>query len=208
MVFRLFLVLVWLIPVFCRAEYTLDASPRSGAETMRGRIELSGCSLWLNVAGIGRYEIVATDDKDAPNGEALKKMVDAQVIAKVRYTGAGRVQILSTEPEPAPLSSVEWEMMRHVNRARIANNRVPFRWSPALMASARQHSANQARSGRMYHGGTSGWSGENVAVGQRDSEDVTRAWMNSAGHRANILNGRFTEIGVGAVGRYYTQQFR
>lgn len=208
MMFRLLLVLVWLIPAFCRADYKLDGSPRSGVETMRGRVEMTGSALWLSVAGIGRYSITTATDPGAPDGAALKKLIDLQVIARVRYIGHGDVQIIATEPEPAPLSATEWEMLRHVNRARLANNRPPFRWSPALMATARQHSANQSRSGRMFHGGTSGWSGENVAVGQRDAEDVTRAWMNSPGHRANILTGRFTEIGVGAVGRYYTQQFR
>ena len=39
--------------------------------------------------------------------------------------------------------------------------------------------------------------GENIAWGQRTSEQVVNAWMNSEGHRANILNPRYTSIGVG-----------
>ena len=38
---------------------------------------------------------------------------------------------------------------------------------------------------------------ENVAVGQRSGADVVSAWMSSPGHRANILNPRYTELGVG-----------
>ncbi|MED1102965.1 CAP domain-containing protein [Bacillus paramycoides] len=51
--------------------------------------------------------------------------------------------------------------------------------------------------------------GENIAQGQRTPEEVVQAWMNSAGHRANILNSGFTHIGVGYVesGNYWTQQF-
>ncbi|MGG5736658.1 MULTISPECIES: CAP domain-containing protein [Bacillus cereus group] len=51
--------------------------------------------------------------------------------------------------------------------------------------------------------------GENIAQGQRTPEEVVQAWMNSAGHRANILNNSFTHIGVGYVesGNYWTQQF-
>lgn len=51
--------------------------------------------------------------------------------------------------------------------------------------------------------------GENIAKGQRTPEAVVRAWMNSSGHRANILNASFTEIGVGYVasGHYWTQMF-
>ena len=41
--------------------------------------------------------------------------------------------------------------------------------------------------------------GENVARGQRDAADVMDSWMNSAGHRANILNCGFKAIGVGVT---------
>ena len=40
-------------------------------------------------------------------------------------------------------------------------------------------------------------SGENIAWGQKSPQQVMNAWMNSAGHRANILNARFTKLGVG-----------
>jgi len=55
-------------------------------------------------------------------------------------------------------------------------------------------------------------SGENIAWGQRSPEEVVNAWMNSAGHRANIMNRNFTKIGVGyyqnANGtKYWSQLF-
>ena len=51
--------------------------------------------------------------------------------------------------------------------------------------------------------------GENIAQGQRTPQEVVNAWMNSAGHRKNILNGNFTHIGVGyeASGNHWTQMF-
>lgn len=54
--------------------------------------------------------------------------------------------------------------------------------------------------------------GENIALGQRSPKEVMNSWMNSPGHRANILSEAFTEIGVGyakgANGRnYWTQMF-
>ncbi|WP_312098137.1 CAP domain-containing protein [Niallia sp.] len=51
--------------------------------------------------------------------------------------------------------------------------------------------------------------GENIAKGQKTPEEVVNAWMNSEGHRANILSDKFTHIGVGYVenGNYWTQQF-
>ncbi len=51
--------------------------------------------------------------------------------------------------------------------------------------------------------------GENIAMGQKTPEAVVTAWMNSPGHRANILKAQYTEIGVGYVasGNYWTQMF-
>lgn len=54
--------------------------------------------------------------------------------------------------------------------------------------------------------------GENIAMGQTSPAQVMAGWMNSVGHRANILNTSFTKIGVGVAqnpnGRYYwTQHF-
>ncbi len=50
---------------------------------------------------------------------------------------------------------------------------------------------------------------ENIAKGQATPEAVVNAWMNSSGHRANILNGSYNKIGVGYVadGKYWTQMF-
>lgn len=49
--------------------------------------------------------------------------------------------------------------------------------------------------------------GENIAAGQKTAQDVMNAWMNSSGHRANILNSSYTELGVGyyAGGSYGTE---
>lgn len=57
--------------------------------------------------------------------------------------------------------------------------------------------------------------GENIAAGYPDADKVVNGWMNSEGHRANILNARFSELGVGHVfkddreyGHYWVQIFR
>ena len=50
---------------------------------------------------------------------------------------------------------------------------------------------------------------ENIAMGQRTPEEVVNAWMNSDGHRKNILSSSYTHIGIGYVenGHYWTQMF-
>ncbi|HYK71739.1 MAG TPA: SafA/ExsA family spore coat assembly protein [Pseudoneobacillus sp.] len=54
--------------------------------------------------------------------------------------------------------------------------------------------------------------GENIAAGQRTPQEVVNSWMNSPGHRANILSANFNQIGVGyssggSYGTYWTQMF-
>jgi uncharacterized YkwD family protein len=53
--------------------------------------------------------------------------------------------------------------------------------------------------------------GENIAMGQPTPQEVVTAWMNSPGHRKNIMNGAYTHLGVGYVLKngkaYWTQQF-
>ncbi|HCF82769.1 MAG TPA: serine protease, partial [Ruminococcaceae bacterium] len=51
--------------------------------------------------------------------------------------------------------------------------------------------------------------GENIAYGYRTPAEVVEGWLNSPGHRANILTGSFTHIGVGynENGNYWVQLF-
>lgn len=91
-----------------------------------------------------------------------------------------------------------------------------------LTAAARDHAQDQADHKEMSHTGSDGstpgervtragyrWSevAENVAAGTTSAERVMTIWMNSSGHRANILNCAFRHIGVGHVNGYWTQVF-
>ncbi len=49
--------------------------------------------------------------------------------------------------------------------------------------------------------------GENIAKGQTSPQQVMNDWMNSAGHRANILNSSFTKIGVAEYNGEWVQEF-
>ncbi|GIP15728.1 hypothetical protein J40TS1_13700 [Paenibacillus montaniterrae] len=49
--------------------------------------------------------------------------------------------------------------------------------------------------------------GENIASGQRTAEQVMNDWMNSSGHRANILNSSYSKLGVGYVNGKWVQLF-
>jgi uncharacterized protein YkwD len=109
-------------------------------------------------------------------------------------------------------SGWENEIADRVNSERGMRGMRPLKVTLSLMHSARSWSGRQASERRMYHSNWPGM-GENVAYGQKDPADVMRAWLTSPGHRANILNPKYTEIGVGVViagngQAYYTQHFR
>jgi len=49
--------------------------------------------------------------------------------------------------------------------------------------------------------------GENIAKGYMTSDAAEQGFMNSPGHKANILNTNFTQVGIGIAGTLYTQEF-
>ncbi len=51
------------------------------------------------------------------------------------------------------------------------------------------------------------YAGENIAMGQQTPQEVMKAWMNSQGHRENILKAEYTQIGVAYYNGYWVQEF-
>ena len=110
-----------------------------------------------------------------------------------------------------------------VNRERAANGLSPLKYSdrlsePALVrAKEIQSSFSHTRpngskcfTAITEAGITYRTAGENIAYGQRNPEEVMNAWMNSSGHRANILGANYEYIGIGVTyqnGIYYWSQF-
>ena len=116
----------------------------------------------------------------------------------------------STAVEPV-LNSVESAIVRKTNAERAKYGRSPLTIDASLLQSARRHAQWMTHNRTMHHA-SNGAVAENIAMGQRSSSKVIRTWMNSPGHRANILNSRYRRIGVAAYrtsdGRnYWCQQF-
>lgn len=122
------------------------------------------------------------------------------------------------------VSSYEKEVVRLVNEIRVKNGLNPLTEDWELSRVARYKSRDMKDNNYFSH--TSPVYGspfnmlksfgikykaaaENIAKGQATPQTVVNAWMNSAGHRANILNSSYTKIGVGYVksGNYWTQMF-
>jgi len=120
--------------------------------------------------------------------------------------------------------SFEKEVIRLVNVERSQNGLSPLEYDWQLSRVARIKSQDMKDNKYFSHtsptygspfqmmksfGITYRSAGENIARGQATPAAVVKAWMNSSGHRANILNSSFTHIGVGYVadGKYWTQMF-
>lgn len=132
-----------------------------------------------------------------------------------------------TIPNASPLKSIEDEIIRLVNVER-GKNGLPLltaNWQASRVARIK----SQDMINNNYFSHTSptygspfkmmesyglrfSAAGENIAYGQQTAAAVMNSWMNSAGHRANILSRSFTQIGVGVAKKsngtlYFTQMF-
>ncbi|MFF4243327.1 sigma-70 family RNA polymerase sigma factor [Streptomyces sp. NPDC001822] len=129
------------------------------------------------------------------------------------------------KPPPAAPSAAD-EVIALVNTARSKAGCSPVTGNSKLTTAASRHSADMVARDYFSHTSPDGtdpgaritaagyrWStyGENIAKGQQTPESVMDAWMNSEGHRANILNCAFKEIGIGredsSGGPVWTQNF-
>ena len=126
---------------------------------------------------------------------------------------------------PESVTAYETEVVRLVNDVRKANGLKPLLQDWQLSRVARYKSQDMRDLGYFSHtsptygspfnmmksfGISYKTAGENIAKGYSTPKAVVDAWMNSSGHRANILNPSYTHIGVGFVasGNYWTQMFK
>jgi uncharacterized YkwD family protein/spore coat assembly protein SafA len=132
--------------------------------------------------------------------------------------------VLNIPMTDSSVLSYEKEVVRLVNEIRVKNGLRELTHDWQLGRVARIKSQDMRDNGYFSHtsptygspfqmmksfGITYRSAGENIARGQQSPQAVVNAWMNSSGHRANILNSSFTHIGVGYVadGKYWTQMF-
>ena len=174
---------------------------------------------------ISKFGILPDDSQctDCENGESSKPLVPEQ------STQPGKSEQSESSDAKTPsvdssVSDYEKQVVEIVNRYRAENGLKPLTLNTELSRVARLKS--QDMKDKKYFSHTSPTygspfdmmkkfgisyrtAGENIAMGQRTPEAVMTAWMNSSGHRANILNSTYTQIGVGYVadGNYWTQMF-
>ncbi len=102
------------------------------------------------------------------------------------------------------------ELLSYTNTAREENDLEPLKTNDKLSEAANEKAADMVKEGYWSHtspDGTTPWywidkvgytystAGENLARGFTSSSSIVNAWMNSPSHRANVLNGNYTEVG-------------
>lgn len=133
-------------------------------------------------------------------------------------------QLINIPTLDSEVTSFEKEVVRLVNEIRVQNGLKKLTENWELSRVARFKSQDMKDNNYFSHtspvygspfkmikdfGISYRTAGENIARGYSTPQAVVNGWMNSSGHRANILNASYTQIGVGYVanGRYWTQMF-
>ncbi len=144
--------------------------------------------------GIKNYNLIYPGDKiNIPDTDSSVRSYEKEVVRLVNVERTSRG--LNALEEDWQLSRVARYKSEDMKNNNYFSHTSPTYGSPFQMMKSFGISYRSA--------------GENIARGQSSPEAVVNAWMNSSGHRANILNSSFTHIGVGYVadGKYWTQMF-
>ncbi|MGM1063772.1 CAP domain-containing protein [Saccharothrix sp. Mg75] len=209
-------------------------APFTGQSTAQG----GGPGKGIGVGGVGGVGGPAPEREPeappvttgAPSSTTTTTEATTTTTAAPTTTTTGTTTTETRESSTAPTTttteapvSPQAEVVALVNDARELAGCEPLTVDERVTAAARDHTSDMADrdyfshttpegvdfAQRMRSAGYPNPGGENIAKGQRSAEQVMKAWMNSDGHRRNILNCGFTTIGVGldTRGWYWTQNF-
>lgn len=167
-------------------------------------------------------QVVTTDEPEAPpTDQPEEPPADDETATDAEESD-------EEESGEATAADLEAEVVALTQQVRADNGcETELNLDDRLVAAARAHSADMAERDYFDHtspdgegpgdrataAGYSAWGGENIAVGYPTAQAVIDGWMDSEGHRANILNCGFAAIGVGVAeagdggGYYWTQSF-
>lgn len=141
-----------------------------------------------------------------------KSTTTPKAVIHAQYTAIAEVGVVAKEPTE---EQIAYQVLDLVNRERAANKLPPLRLHPQLLAASHWMAQDMATNdyldhtdheGRELEGRLAAFDykeyqaiGENVAAGQATAAEVMEGWMQSPGHRSNILSPDFCEVGIGHV---------
>ncbi|WP_443146793.1 CAP domain-containing protein [Paenisporosarcina sp. TG-14] len=168
-------------------------------------------------------EKTATTAKPAAEKTAATAKPVAEKPAATAKPVAEKPATQATE-QAGSISNIEQQVLTLTNQERAKEGLKALATDAKLMNAAREKSTDMRTNKYFSHTSPTFGSpfdrmkalgidyraaGENIAMGQKSAEEVVKAWMESPGHRENIMKANFTHIGIGydAQGHYWTQQF-
>ena len=196
------------ILIFLIALVQITAVIPSYAQSTEVYTVVKGDSMWKIAV---KHEVGLSEIKSANPHIANPELI---------YPG----QVLNIPKTDLAVLNYENEVIRLVNEIRVKNGLSPLTADWELSRVARYKSQDMKDNNYFSHtspiygspftmmknfGISYRSAAENIAKGQKTPQAVVNGWMNSSGHRANILNATYKKIGVGYVpsGHYWTQMF-
>lgn len=196
------------ILIFLIALFQITAVIPSYAQSIEAYTVVKGDSMWKIAV---KHEVGLSEIKSANPHIANPELI---------YPG----QVLNIPKMDSTVLNYESEVIRLVNEIRVKNGLSPLTADWELSRVARYKSQDMKDNNYFSHtspiygspftmmknfGISYRSAAENIARGQKTPQAVVNGWMNSSGHRANILNATYKKIGVGYVpsGNYWTQMF-
>lgn len=194
-----------------------EDSVKARSQTHLGDVQTRRTALLLALLGIGLAHCTGGDDSAGAAGGA----------ASATPFGIGPFNnpaqpLLTGTTAACPDVAFACEVFTRVNEERVAVGRRPLSYNSELARAAQAHANDMRQQDYFSHSSLDGRSfsdrvgetsytgaprGENIAQGQRTPEEVMSSWMNSSGHRQNILSDGSSELGVGHVDGYWVQVF-
>ena len=175
---------------------------------MKSMLKLLACAvsaalcLSMSAAAFAETDVdgIQTTIGEAISTEAAESPYDSALTDDIYTSATGTLNISGTQNY-----TYASQVITLLNEQRVNNGLSPLTADSTLTAAAMQRAAEtviyfshtRPNGSRCFTAFDGGWRGENIAAGQADPDEVITGWMNSTGHRKNILEANYTGVGVG-----------
>lgn len=175
---------------------------------MKSMLKLLACAvsaalcLSMSAAAFAETDVdgIQTTIGEAISTEAAESPYDSALTDDIYASATGTLNISGTQNY-----TYASQVITLLNEQRVNNGLSPLTADSTLTAAAMQRAAEtviyfshtRPDGSRCFTAFDGAWRGENIAAGQADPDEVITGWMNSTGHRKNILEANYTGVGVG-----------
>ena len=187
-------------------------------------VKVYGLSNNLNIGKdeIDKYKSLINERINTIKNNILQKINNGVSGGSFDFTNNSNYDETDLDMDEAVYSEYITKAVEFTNIERVKYNLPPLKLSAALCKSAQEHADDMYNNNYFSHTSQDGrtmsdriekycssymYKGENIAMGYGSPEAVVEGWMNSDGHKANILNTNYTEIGIGYNNGYWVQNF-